>query len=192
MHQQPSQMHPAGLVQGIALGGGGGGGRDNVATVYAPGIQNEQMLEQGERQKKVRRYLEKKRSRKSDGKKTVRYISRKRYAGARPRIRGRFVKTETTTTVSGERDDGGGAGGSVGGDGAGGDFEDDDDTIRTDADMAREDATAPPYAIIDAAEVTTTSTGRDSDMVGRRTPPIVARTLQPKDRFVQNEERESE
>ena len=119
--------------------------------------------EEEERKEKVRRYLEKKKRRKSDGKKTVRYVSRQRYAEARPRVRGRFVKSEPNASV--ERDDC-----------EDDDCEDDDcdlDAVGVDqaGDEKEREGTTTPYTIIDAAEVTTLSSQLDSDTVRRQTPP---------------------
>ena len=167
VRQPPSQMHTA----QIASGGIAPGGPGNPIVAYAPGIQNVQTLEQEERKEKVRRYLEKKRSRKSDGKKTVRYLSRSRYAEARPRVRGRFVKFEPNASVKREDDDG-----AVGG------------------NAGNEKEGAPPqYTVIDAAtEVTTLSSELDSDMVQRPMPPSVAPPLSPKAHIVHKEEEKGE
>uniref|UniRef100_J3MRK1 CCT domain-containing protein n=1 Tax=Oryza brachyantha TaxID=4533 RepID=J3MRK1_ORYBR len=52
----------------------------------------------GAGEERVRRYREKRKNRKFQ--KTIRYASRKAYAEARPRIKGRFVKRASTTTAS--------------------------------------------------------------------------------------------
>uniref|UniRef100_A0A0E0ASV3 CCT domain-containing protein n=1 Tax=Oryza glumipatula TaxID=40148 RepID=A0A0E0ASV3_9ORYZ len=56
-----------------------------------------------EREERVRRYREKRKNRKFQ--KTIRYASRKAYAEARPRIKGRFVKRATTAAASSSSDD---------------------------------------------------------------------------------------
>lgn len=55
------------------------------------------------REERVRRYREKRKNRKFQ--KTIRYASRKAYAEARPRIKGRFVKRATTAAASSSSDD---------------------------------------------------------------------------------------
>lgn len=68
------------------------------------------------REERVRRYREKRKNRKFQ--KTIRYASRKAYAEARPRIKGRFVKRATTAAASSSSDDDSTAAAGVSGAGA--------------------------------------------------------------------------
>jgi hypothetical protein len=64
----------------------------DASTVVVPGAGAAVLAAAAEREKRVQRYREKRKNRRF--KKTIRYASRKAYAEARPRIKGRFVKRD--------------------------------------------------------------------------------------------------
>jgi hypothetical protein len=64
----------------------------DAATVVVPGAGAAVIAAGAEREARVQRYREKRKNRRF--KKTIRYASRKAYAEARPRIKGRFVKRD--------------------------------------------------------------------------------------------------
>lgn len=64
--------------------------KETIDQLSSPPTQMVQQLTPMEREARVLRYREKKKTRKFD--KTIRYASRKAYAEIRPRIKGRFAK----------------------------------------------------------------------------------------------------
>lgn len=64
--------------------------KETIDQLSGPPTQVVQQLTPMEREARVLRYREKKKTRKFD--KTIRYASRKAYAEIRPRIKGRFAK----------------------------------------------------------------------------------------------------
>lgn len=69
-----------------------------AASVVVPGAATAVVAAAAEREARVQRYREKRKNRKFQ--KTIRYASRKAYAEARPRIKGRFVKRAAGTSSS--------------------------------------------------------------------------------------------
>mmetsp|Transcript_20178 Transcript_20178/g.53786 ORF Transcript_20178/g.53786 Transcript_20178/m.53786 type:complete len:153 (+) Transcript_20178:100-558(+) len=63
---------------------------DTGSVAYSPEVRKE----------RVRRYLEKKRARRSGEAKTIRYVVRKKLADVRPRVRGRFSKPVQPDTAA--------------------------------------------------------------------------------------------
>ncbi|KAF8654938.1 hypothetical protein HU200_061368 [Digitaria exilis] len=96
----PLWMHPAGMAAWATTTAWSPADAAAAAGVVLPGTGGAvaMVAAAAERVARVQRYREKRKNRRFQ--KTIRYASRKAYAEARPRIKGRFVKRAAGTTTS--------------------------------------------------------------------------------------------